>query len=215
MNQSQMNRKHMVEATLSFLNGNTANWQRVAKMNEAVTKLGGINLAIDAAATRQMQAQVNAGEIKSELKFTICQKADILNDVVEVYAQMTGDEMLAQTMAGSANDLLKLKNDDMLRRVKQIIDAAVEKQEDLIADYGLSADQITELQADYDRFLELNGLPREYTIQSAVATLTLEELFTEVADLLTNQLDNLMKIFKRSDPTFYNGYLQARIVVNY
>jgi hypothetical protein len=205
----------MVEATLSFLNGNTANWQRVAKMNEAVTKLGGINLAIDAAATRQMQAQVNAGEIKSELKYTICQKADILNDVVEVYAQMTGDEMLAQTMAGSANDLLKLKNDDMLRRVKQIIDAAVEKQEDLIADYGLSADQITELQADYDRFLELNGLPREYTIQSAVATLTLEELFTEVADLLTNQLDNLMKIFKRSDPTFYNGYLQARIVVNY
>jgi hypothetical protein len=128
---------------------------------------------------------------------------------------MTGDEMLAQTMAGSANDLLKLKNDDLLRRVKQIIDAAVEKQEDLIADYGLSADQITELQADYDRFLELNGLPREYTIQSAVATLTLEELFTEVADLLTNQLDNLMKIFKRSDPTFYNGYLQARIVVNY
>lgn len=205
----------MVEATLSFLNANTANWQRVAKMNEVVTKLGGVNLAIDAAAARQLQAQVNAGEIKNELKYTICQKADILNDVVEVYAQMTGDEMLAMAMAGSANDLLKLKNDDMLRRVKQIIDAAVEKQEALVTDYGLSADQITELQADYDRFLELNGLPREYTIQSAVATLTLEELFTEVNDLLTNQLDNLMKIFKRSDPTFYNGYLQARIVVNY
>ena len=110
---------------------------------------------------------------------------------------------------------IKMKNDDMLRRVKTIIDAAVQRQEELVADYGLTAEQITNVQADYDRFRELNGQPREYRIKSAVATQSPEELFTETNNLLTNQLDNLMKVFKRRDPNFYNGYLKARMVVDY
>lgn len=215
MNQSQMNRKHMVEATLSFLDANAALWQSIAKIGEVKNKLDEVALSIEKAAGEQEQSQVTIGKIKVALKRTICEKADIVNDIVEVYALMNGDEKLAQKMAGSASDLFKLKNDDMLRRVKAIIGAATEKQEDLIAEYGLTAEQITGLQADYDRFLELNGQPREYQIKSAVATMTLEELFTETNNLLTNQLDNLMKIFKRRDPTFYNGYLKARMVIDY
>lgn len=215
MNQSQMNRKHMVEATLSFLDQKSALWQSIAKIGEVKNKLSEVNIAIDEAAGEQQQAQVNVGKIKTDLKRIICEKADILNDIVEVYALMNGDEKLAQTMAGSASDLFKMKNDDMLRHVKQVIGSATENQEALTAEYGLTSGQITGLQADYDRFLELNGQPREYRIKSGVATLTLEELFTEANNLLANQLDNLMKIFKRRDPTFYNGYLKARMVVDY
>ncbi len=39
--------------------------------------------------------------------------------------------------------------------------------------------------------------------------------FTEAHNLLTNHLDNLMKIFQCRDPNFYQGYLSAREVVNY
>jgi hypothetical protein len=215
MNQSQMNRKHMVEATLAFLDEKAATWQSIAKIGEVKNKLNAVNLAIDGTAEEQQMAKVHVGKIKIDLKRTICEKADIMNDIVEVYAVMNGDEKLAQTMADSASDLFKLKNDDMLRRVKRIIDAAVKRQEELVAEYGLTAEQVAGLQADYDRFLELNGQPREYQIKSGVATLTLEELFTEANNLLANQLDNLMKIFKRRDPTFYNGYLKARMVVDY
>ncbi|MBE0651680.1 MAG: hypothetical protein IH595_12685 [Bacteroidales bacterium] len=215
MNQSQMNRKHMVEATLSFLDNNAAKWQSIAKIGEVKNKLNDVSHSIDAAAEVQQKAQVNIGKIKLELKRTISEKADILNDIVEVYALMNGDETLAQTMADSASALFKMKYDDMLRRVKLIIDSATQNQEVLIADYGLTAEQITGLQADYDRFLELNGQPREYQIKSGVATQTLDELFIEASNLLDNQLNNLMKIFKRRDATFYNGYLKARMVVDY
>jgi hypothetical protein len=205
----------MVEATLAFLDEKAATWQSIAKIGEVKNKLNAVNLAIDGTAEEQQMAKVHVGKIKIDLKRTICEKADIMNDIVEVYAVMNGDEKLAQTMADSASDLFKLKNDDMLRRVKRIIDAAVKRQEELVAEYGLTAEQVAGLQADYDRFLELNGQPREYQIKSGVATLTLEELFTEANNLLANQLDNLMKIFKRRDPTFYNGYLKARMVVDY
>lgn len=210
-----MNRKHMVEATLTYLDGKPTLWQSIAKIGEVKNKLGEINLAIDKAAEEQQQAQVHIGKIKLALKRTISEKADIVNDLVEIFATMTGDEALAQQMADSASDIFLMKNSDMLRTVKQIVKAATDNGEALIAEYGMTAEQVTGLQADIDRYLELNGQPREYQVKSAVATLSLEELFTEASNLLTDQLDNLMKIFKRRDPNFYNGYLKSRMVVDY
>lgn len=205
----------MVETTLSFLDEKAAIWQSIAKIGEVKNQLSQLNLEIDNAAEEQQQSEVFVGKIKANLKRTICEKADIVNDIVEVYALITADEKLVQTMADSASDLFKMKNGDMLRRVKQIIDAAVAHQEQLVAEYGMTAEQVSDLQADYDRFLELNGQPREYQVKTSVATQTLTELFSQINDLLTNKLDNLMKIFKRRDPNFYSGYLKARIIVDY
>lgn len=209
-----MNRKHMVEATLAFLNENATKWQSIAKIGEVKNQLSDVNQSIDHAAMDQQQSQISMGKVKLELKRTISVKADILNDLIEVYAKVNNKPALSQTMSDNASDLFKLKNDDMMRKVKLIIDAATEHQEALVAEYGMTAEQITDLQADYDRFLEINGQPREYKIKAGVATATLEELFSQASDLLNNQLDSLMKIFKHRDPAFYAGYEKARIVVD-
>lgn len=203
----------MVETTLGFLNENVTKWQSIAKIGEVKNKLTEVYAGIENTALTQLEAQVNMGKVKLELKRVISQKADILNDVVEVYAQMTNNPQLAQAMADSATDLYRMKNDDMMRKVKLIIGAAVENQEALVAEYGMTAEQITDLQADYDRFMEVTGQPREYQIKSGVATASLDELFAQATDLLSNQLDSLMKIFKRRDPALYTGYEKARTLV--
>jgi hypothetical protein len=215
MDQSQINRKQMIEATISYLNQKATTWQGIAKIGEVKNKLGNISLAINDAAELQSDSKVTMGKAKIALKRTISEKADIVNDIVEVYAVMNGEEKLAEEMADSASDLFKMKNDNMLRRVKLIIEKATGLQEPLAADYGLNAEQVSDLKADYDRFLVLNGQPREYQIKSSMATQNLADLFTEANDLLANQLDNLMKIFKRRDANFYHGYLKARMVVDY
>lgn len=215
MDQSKMNRKHMIEATVTYLDGNATTWQSVAKIGEVKNTLENINRAIDDAAEQQADSKVTIGKSKLVLKRKICEKADIVNDIVEVYAVINNDNNLAEKMAASASDLFKMKNDDMLRRVKQIIDSAIGLQEPLAADYGLNAEQVSDLKADYDQFLVLNGQPREYQIKSSMATQSLEDLFSEANNLLANQLDNLIKIFKRRDANFYYGYLKARMVVDY
>ena len=215
MNQRQMNSKHMLDVSLSYLNEKSAIWQSIAKIGEVKNQLDAISLAIDDAAEEQEKSQVTIGKIKLKLKHTICEKADILNDVIQVFALMNNKPKLADKMSDSASDLLKMKNEDMLRRVKQIISAAIENQDLLTADYGLNGEQITDLQADCDHFLVLNGQPREYQIKSSMATKSIEDLISEASNLLSNQLDNLMKIFKRRNPSFYNGYLKARMVVDY
>nr|WP_321356083.1 hypothetical protein [uncultured Draconibacterium sp.] len=215
MKQIQIDRKHMLDDTLAYLDTRSTLWNSIAKIGEVKNKLTQLSLAIDTSAMQQEQSKVTLGKVKAELKRTIADKADVLNDVVEVFALMNGNEKLAEKMADSASDLYRMKYDDMQRRVKVIIDSATEHQEELIAEYGLTAEQVTDLQNDYDRLNELSGQPREYQISSAVATQTLEELFTEVNNLLENQLDNLMKVFKRRDAAFYMGYEKARMVVNH
>jgi len=215
MNQRQMNSKHMIEATVTYLNEKAATWQSIAKIGEVKNTLGSINLAIDDTAELQSNSKVTIGKTKLALKRTVCEKADIVNDIVEVYALMNSKDKLAEKMADSASDLFKMKNDDMLRRVKLIIEKATGLQEPLAADYGLNAEQVVDLKVDYDQYLVLNGQPREYQIKSSMATQNMAELFTEANDLLSNKLDNLMKIFKRRDANFYHGYLKARMVVDY
>ncbi|WP_163326095.1 hypothetical protein [Draconibacterium mangrovi] len=215
MKQIQIDRKHMLDDTLSYLDTHSALWNSIAKIGEVKNKLTELSVAIDTSAMQQELSKVTLGKIKAELKRTIANKADVLNDLVEVFARMNRNETLAAKMADSASDLYRMKYDDMQRRVKVIIDSAIQYQEELTREYGLTAEQITGLQADYDRLNELSGQPREYQISSAVATQTLEELFTEVNNLLVNELDNLMKVFKRRDAAFYMGYEKARMVVNH
>lgn len=214
MNQRQMNNKHMMEATLSYLDQNSAVWQSIAKIGEVKNRLGVVNLAIDEAAELQDQSAVSIGKSKLALKYIMCEKADIVNDVVEVYAIMEGNNTLADKMADTASDLFKMKNDDMVRRVKMIIAKAEKFKDILVAEYGLTEEQITDLKADLNKFLQLNGLPREYQVKSSMATQSMADLFDEAKDLLANKLDNLMKVFKRRDPNFYHGYLKARMIVD-
>lgn len=215
MKQVQMNRKHMLDTTLAFLDENPDKWQSIAKIGDVKIQLTDISQQIGTKAEEQETSQLAIGKMKVALKRTMAQKADILNDQVEVFAIVTGNAELAELMSDSLSSLFRMKNDDMTRRVKLIITSARENQESLVPDYGVTEEQIADLENDYDSFLEINGKPGEYRVKSRMATLGLEDLFTEANHLLTDQLDNLMKIFRRRDPNFYQGYLSAREVVDY
>ncbi len=210
-----MNRKHMIEATLAYLDTYASTWQSIAKIGEFKNALSAVNDEIDTAAGVQDQAAMSLGKVKLALKKSICTKADIINDIVEVFAQINGDDALAQKMSDSKSDLFKLKNEAMLIRVQMIITRCQENLDELVESYGLTDAQLLDLQSDVDRYLELDGKPRAYQIQRGVATRSIEELFSQANDILVNKLDNLLKIFKRRDPGFYDGYQRARMVVDY
>jgi hypothetical protein len=128
---------------------------------------------------------------------------------------MNGDDELARKMGQSASDLYDMKYNDLLIRVKTIIKKAMAHKDPLIAEYGLTEEQIIDLQSDCDRLADLNGKSREYQIKSGMATKNLETTFSETSSLLDDKLDKLMKLFKTSDPNFYQGYLKARMVIDY
>lgn len=213
MNTTQVNQKNMLETTLTYHDENAEKWQAIAKIVATKNQLTQLNNAIDLAAETQAKSVATIGKTKLTLKKAIAVIGDILNDLVEVYATFEGKDELTRQMSDSQSDLYKMPYDEMILRVKLIIDKAIEFKEPLLAEYGMTEEQITDLQTDLNSLLEISGQPRAYQVKSSVATKELLQLFDEANNLLRNQLDKLMSIFKKRDTNFYNGFVKARLVV--
>lgn len=212
MTENQINRKEMQETVSSFLDENAEVWNTIPKITEFKTQLDDLNTAIDTSAQAQLDAQVYLGKSKSQLKRVIAQKSDMLNDAIEAYAGVEGDSALEQKMADSYTDLYRLRNTDFGIKIQEIVKEGNGRVTEL-APYGVSADQITDLKADIDNFLVMNGKPRLYSVQMTQATEDLSTLFKQVADLLELRLDKVMKMFKRRNANFYNGYVASRSII--
>ncbi|MGQ1889979.1 hypothetical protein ACT29H_06015 [Thermophagus sp. OGC60D27] len=214
MNTIQTNHLNMFEAVNGYLDQNAAKWQSISRLAAAKAELSQLITTIRAASEAQASAQVSYGKTKLALKKDIAAKADILNDVIEAYALIEGDDELARQMSDTQTDLFRLPYNDFYIKVEAIINKALELQEVLVSDFGLSAQQITDVQNDLNQLLQIDGLPRAFQIKSSVATNQIDLLLSDANKLLKNRIDKLMSIFKHSDPNFYHGYQKARMIVD-
>jgi len=214
MNKNQINKKEMYDAVSSYLDSKSAIWASIPKVGEFKNEFSAVLAQIDAVQYEQQQAQVFLGKTKKQIKSVVAEKADILNDSLEAFALVTGNEKLRVKMDATYSDLYKLRNADFSPAVKAIIEAAEANFEVLSTEYGVTREQVDGLKTDLDEFLAINGEPRAYRVASIEATKSLEMLFNEATEILDNKLDKVMSLFKRRDPAFYNGYLAARVIVD-
>lgn len=214
MNKNQINRKEMLDSVISYLNLNATKWSSIPKVAEVKINLTDINMQIEAAQKAQQAAQVHVGISKKLLKGIISEKADILNDVVEAYASINNMPELESRMTASTNTFVKMRNEDFIPAVREVISETEKYQDTLTAEYGLSSEQLIDIKEDFNRFMELKGMPRAYQVASRQATSDLETLFSLANEVLSAQLDKVMKIFKRRDANFYNGYIASREILD-
>lgn len=214
MNKNQINRKERNDAVVLYMDDNVLKWTSISKVGEFKNEFESNNTQIEAAHEAQHDAQVKLGKNKKQLKKIIADKGDIVNDAVEAFAGVTGKLELESKMAATASQLNHLKNEDFVVSIKEIVTEVTNHKDALIAEYGVTDAQITDLQTDLNGFQNILGKPRAYQISSIQATKDLEILFKESDLILKTKLDNVMKIFKRRDTNFYNGYLAARAIVD-
>lgn len=215
MNKNQVNKVNMVDSTLNYLDEKVSVWQSIAKIAVAKTELSQVYEFIESSAEMQEATKATIGRTKIALKRSIATKADILNDVVEAFANFEGNDELARKMSDSKSALLKLPYDELILRVKMIIEQALANKGKLVAEYGMTEAQVTDLQNDVNRLLEISDQPRAYQIKRGVATQEIDQLLAKADDLLNNQLDKLISIFKNRDVNFYNGYQKARMIMDH
>lgn len=204
----------MYDAVSLYLDSKSALWASIPKVGEFKNEFTAVITQIDTVQYEQQQAQVFLGKTKTQIKSVVAEKADILNDSVEAFALITGNEELRIKMSASYTSLYRLRNADFIPAIKAIIEAVEANIRVLTREYGVTAEQVEGLKSDFDEFLAINGQPRAYKIASIEATKSLELLFNEADAILDNKLDKIMSLFKRRDPAFYNGYIAARVIVD-
>ena len=211
MEQVQINQLEMYDATNSYLDVHAAIWSPIPVISNYKTTLLSVIQSIKKSAQDQDSAQIFIGSTLRQLKEQIAIKMDILDDTLEAYADDTENMELLHQASNSKSDYFQLSHEDFETKTKNMI-ALIEENATAMADYGMSTEQIDEVKASFDHFQDKRGTPRSYQIASRVATTDLEELFKEGNKVLA-RLDKVMKRYKRSNSSLYNGYLAARKVI--
>ena len=213
MTRNQIDRLEMYQATNAYLDSNVAVWSAIPIINTYKTAFVQTIQSIQETSQRQESTKVYLGTSLRQLKHQIAQKMDILDDTLEAYAADTENSELLARASNSASDYFRLSNEDFEIKTKNVIDL-LDSNLASMTDYGMSEAQIEEVKTTFGLFQDMRGTPRSYRVQSRMATEDLVSLFAE-ADKNLSRLDNVLKRFKRSSPSFYTGYTAARTIINH
>ena len=73
---------------------------------------------------------------------------------------------------------------------------------------------MTDLLTSVDDFRELVGQPRLIQSKANVAKKAVEALVENAMKILNDKMDNVMLQYQFSNPSFYEGYKRARVIVD-
>lgn len=134
--------------------------------------------------------------------------------IIAYASQAPIDNALIAKAKYSKSQLKKIKKEDIAAVCEVIRKAASDNITDL-ADYGISATDVSDLAAAIALYLSANSNPRQATINKNVAIRQINQLIKEInQDLFPNQLDNLVLTLEASQSEFVAKYFEARVIID-
>ncbi len=202
----------MFLSTQSFLDANATVWNGMPRMVNYKNMFDEIISRIQAKSESTRQG-VGVTQQKEQLKEAIATKASMLSGILQIIAAEQNNNDLASAVKMTKSDLTLSKEADIGAAVKNLIAKANENTATL-AEFGITPEVITELTTRVDDFNALIGKPRTILSQKYSALSNIEELFGEGNRVLKLNLDNSMLIFRESQTEFYQGYQNARKIID-
>lgn len=202
----------MFISTQGFLDEQTAVWSAIPRIVSYKNDLDEL-IARIASKSEDAGALVGVSDRKNTVKSAIALKGSSLSGVLQAFALEQGDGDLAGKVKASKSDIMRMKEEELSGMIRLLTDTA-EKHQSALADFGVGPEIVTELKTSVDEFQGLIGKPRSILNTRFVALDAIDQLFDEGNALLNNRMDNIMLMFRESNPDFYNGYERARTIVD-
>ena len=214
MTGDQENRYSMILVVQAVCNANNAVWAGVPAF---VTAFGEYETGISSINTTRLEQEKDLKGITEDKRVKenemILQTLGIIGPIV-AYANVTSNEPLRQEVDYSDRELRRSR-DTMLEDKCQIVqDRANTHSVDLIASYGVTAGQITDHATTITDYHAAIAGPRSAIALKKTHTAALEILLRSTIEILTGKLDQLVVVFKTTNPQFVSDYENARIIVD-
>jgi uncharacterized phage infection (PIP) family protein YhgE len=213
MNDYQQNLTDMFQTVSAYMDNNKTLWNAIPAIQETVAELDAGIAQILSAGQKQRVPTKGAAKDKGQIRRELEDKVELVAGQLHALAAKNGDAVLAGKTDLPLSQLGRLKADALEATAKNIKDLAAANATALAA-YGLTAEDMTELDNFITAFHGVKTEPREAIVERKKQTDTLPELIDNVRSLLRNRLDKQMTQFKRKHPEFYAGYLDARVIVD-
>jgi hypothetical protein len=161
-----------------------------------------------------IQRQTTRGKTarRNELLDTMVDTALEVANAVAIHANEHKLIELAKAVDVSAPQFSRMRIPDRPILAQQIHDTAQSVLPQL-EPYGVTAENLTALQAQIELAKAWLDQPRTVIRSKAAATAQLSEVFDEIDDLLEGQIDRLMFTVRKTNPEVYADYHRARQIV--
>lgn len=150
---------------------------------------------------------------KAVLKKNLCQSATDLAALIFAYASSIGNNTLKQQVNFAFTDFNRLKDDELVPAVQNILIAA-DTNMAALADFGVTAAGITDLQNIMNDYSTAVPKPRSAKALKETYSKNLKLLIKQGDDLLKNQMDKFVANFKNTQPDFVSTYKAARVIID-
>ena len=213
MDRRQTNRITMFKTTALNLRDNQSVWSGMTLFADAVQRLNDLIASLDEAAQSQEVPITGPAVDKASAR-------DALEDVLFLVCEALG--VLGHT--GHDNDLValvdltpatlhRLGDEELPHRAATILDRANARKPELAGLHVTQAnlDELTQAVADFNTSKQR---PREAVAVRSAETGVIPELIRQTSDLLRNEIDPMVNLFRRSDSRFVAAYRSARVIVD-
>jgi hypothetical protein len=212
MNNDQTNRVTMYKTTIGVLDENNEIWTPMTPFADAVTRFKNKVSAIDTTAQKQetptgaTQDKADARDALEDVLFLACEALGVL-------AHASNDQDLVALTNITRSGIDKLDVEALSNRATLVLAQANARKTEL-ATLQVTQANIDELSQALQDYNEAKAGPRQATVARTVETESLSTLIREANDILRNEIDRMINLFRRTHPQFVSAYQAARVIID-
>ena len=212
MDTVKANRVTMFKTVDAYLDQNNTVWNGMALFVDASQAFKTKIAAIDTAAQKQ-EAPTGATADKASARETLEDVLFLMCQALSVLGHSGNDNDLLALTNLSASDIHRLTETELSNRAATVLVEA-NARKPALATVQVTQANIDEFDQAIQNFNAAKAAPRTRTADRVAQTQSLSELIREVNEILRNQIDPLVNLFRRTNTDFVAGYKAARVIVD-
>jgi hypothetical protein len=211
MTQNQNNRFSMYSATAKVLSDNDTKISAVPALANAFGRFEGLLSQIRDKDKERSSKTPGKVAAKDEAEDALVMATIIVSSALAAFARVKGNAQLREAAHVTESTLRTVRMNEQLNIARVTYDLAKANAMELVG-FGVSQTMLDDLKsriAAYELAMKdvSSGMAERTGAKTAVS-----ELFVQAYDVLKQELDPLMQIFRVTDPEFFNDFRAARVV---
>jgi hypothetical protein len=214
MKKTTLNKRSMFGSVHTVLTANQAIWSSVPAFGSAVNLFENKLTILDTKLSEQSVAMTGVTREKQEQLNRLSEKMILAHNALYLYGKETASIILQERNRTSQSELLRLTigrakvHGNDLKNDLAAFGSALEA-------YGITQTFVSDLIAQIDGLPELIESSRIALLHRKGATRAIDEVEAKLTEILRDQMDRMILVFKSDHPQFVSDYQDARALINH
>ncbi len=212
MTSNQSNKLSMYTATESVLKSSAAKTAAIPAFAASYGRLDSLISQIEEKDKERMGKTPGKLAAKDEAEDALVTATIIISAALTALARSKGNTQLKEAAYVSESHMRHARSNEQINIAKLIYDLAKANREELAAGYAITDAMLEDLKSRttaYDLSVKdlASGMAERVGARTAVS-----DLFVQADEVIKEEIDPMMQIFRVTDPEFFNDFRAARVI---